>query len=189
MSHNKKLKLENQAEVISTQKTILSPWVTLIETTLKPTPEMEPQTYHSFSQPDYITLMARLPDGRFPLVRQFRPGIGRYTIEFPGGLAEKSESPLFTAIRELEEEVGYTCLEKDVLDLGILDPDVGRLSNRWHAFYSSHIQSIEGWKSEPGVEKLYWTKEEILDDITKGGEFSHALHVALIGLALIRGLF
>eukprot|EP01071_Lankesteria_metandrocarpae_P002297 Lankesteria_metandrocarpae@DN2221_c0_g1_i1.p1 len=42
------------------------------------------------------------------LVRQFRPAIGRFTIEMPAGLVDPGESPAAAAFRELKEETGFT---------------------------------------------------------------------------------
>ena len=42
------------------------------------------------------------------LVRQFRPPLGTYVIEFPAGLIDDGEAPDTTAVRELREETGYT---------------------------------------------------------------------------------
>ncbi|KAM5234954.1 ADP-sugar pyrophosphatase isoform 1-T1 [Ctenodactylus gundi] len=41
------------------------------------------------------------------LVKQFRPPVGRYCLEFPAGLIDEDESPEAAALRELEEETGY----------------------------------------------------------------------------------
>ncbi|XP_054943806.1 ADP-sugar pyrophosphatase isoform X1 [Physeter macrocephalus] len=41
------------------------------------------------------------------LVKQFRPPMGGYCLEFPAGLIDDSESPEAAALRELEEETGY----------------------------------------------------------------------------------
>ena len=42
------------------------------------------------------------------LIRQFRPVLNSYVIEFPAGLNDKGESLLDAARRELIEETGYT---------------------------------------------------------------------------------
>ncbi|XP_032480397.1 ADP-sugar pyrophosphatase isoform X4 [Phocoena sinus] len=41
------------------------------------------------------------------LVKQFRPPMGGYCLEFPAGLIDDDESPEAAALRELEEETGY----------------------------------------------------------------------------------
>ena len=41
------------------------------------------------------------------LVKQFRTGAKDFVIEIPAGLIEEGEDPTETAIRELQEEVGY----------------------------------------------------------------------------------
>ena len=48
------------------------------------------------------------PKPQLILVRQFRPPIGNFAIEFPAGLVETGESLEAAALRELEEETGYT---------------------------------------------------------------------------------
>ena len=51
-----------------------------------------------------------LPDGKILLLRQFRPAIGRETLELPAGAKNSyEEDTAVTALRELEEETGYTC--------------------------------------------------------------------------------
>lgn len=51
-----------------------------------------------------------LPDEKILLIRQFRPAIGRETLELPAGAKNSYEEDTeVTALRELEEETGYTC--------------------------------------------------------------------------------
>jgi 8-oxo-dGTP pyrophosphatase MutT (NUDIX family) len=47
------------------------------------------------------------PSSRDLLVRQYRPPLDRYTLEFPAGLIDPAEPPETTAVRELREETGY----------------------------------------------------------------------------------
>lgn len=51
-----------------------------------------------------------IQDGDQPaiiLVKQFRPPINNYALEFPAGLIDSGESINSAALRELEEETGY----------------------------------------------------------------------------------
>ncbi|TPX70828.1 hypothetical protein SpCBS45565_g01487 [Spizellomyces sp. 'palustris'] len=47
-------------------------------------------------------------DDTILLVLQFRPPTGGWTLEFPSGLLDKGETPETAALRELQEETGYT---------------------------------------------------------------------------------
>lgn len=59
-----------------------------------------------------VIIVARLqPDNKLLLVRQYRPPVEAWTLEFPAGLVDDGESPEQTALRELREETGY-CAER-----------------------------------------------------------------------------
>ncbi len=75
--------------------------------------------YYTYSRKNYAVIVATDTKGNYLCVRQFRPGLGRVTTEFPaGGLEregdsqygpeEKGQEPaLAAAQRELLEETGY----------------------------------------------------------------------------------
>ena len=51
-----------------------------------------------------------LPDGRILMVAQYRPALGRMTLEIPAGSRDSvEEDTAVCAARELEEETGYRC--------------------------------------------------------------------------------
>ena len=56
---------------------------------------------------DAVSVVATTPDDRVILVRQFRAGSQRDSLETPGGLLNPGEDPLEAGARELLEETGY----------------------------------------------------------------------------------
>ena len=56
---------------------------------------------------DAVHVVALTPDERLVMVRQFRAGSGRDSLEPPGGLLEPGEDPRAAGARELLEETGY----------------------------------------------------------------------------------
>jgi ADP-ribose pyrophosphatase len=165
-----------------------SPWVRLMAKTFTPWGKHHPETYHSLRQADYVTVFAITTDGKIPVVRQFRPALNKVTIELPGGLLEPRDNPRERAILELQEETGMQPTS-DLIDLGCLAPDTGRLENHlWGYFATVTVPANDSWVPEVGVEVELIPVSE-LKRLILTGEFDHALHIALIGLASFRGLF
>lgn len=54
-----------------------------------------------------VMLATPTPDAVI-LIRQYRPVIGRWIFELPAGSLDPGESPEVAAVRECEEEIGYT---------------------------------------------------------------------------------
>jgi 8-oxo-dGTP pyrophosphatase MutT (NUDIX family) len=56
---------------------------------------------------DSVNVIALTPDDEVVLVRQFRAGSRRDSLEPPGGLIDPGEDPLQAGVRELLQETGY----------------------------------------------------------------------------------
>lgn len=61
--------------------------------------------------PGAVAIIAITEDHKMILVEQYRKALERELIEIPAGKIEKGEDPKATALRELEEETGYTARE------------------------------------------------------------------------------
>jgi ADP-ribose pyrophosphatase len=148
----------------------------------------QPEIYHSLQQADYVSVFAMTSDGLIPLVRQYRSALEKYTIELPGGLRDEDESPEVCAMRELYEETGLKASDAPFA-LGRFAPDTGRLENRLWG-YAVRVPGVVDatWQPERGVEPI-WANRTQLRQWMLSGEFDHALHIALIGMAQLHGFF
>uniref|UniRef100_A0A671XDM8 ADP-sugar pyrophosphatase n=1 Tax=Sparus aurata TaxID=8175 RepID=A0A671XDM8_SPAAU len=64
------------------------------------------------------------------MVKQFRPPMGCYTLEFPAGLIDEGESAEAAALRELKEETGYKGEVVGVTPVTCLDPGLSNCTTQ-----------------------------------------------------------
>ena len=171
--------------IASSRTTRLSDWVTLVENRVVASPHDEGAIYHSIDTMDYVSVLALTADLRIPLVRQFRPAVRRFTLEFPGGMRDGEEAPAACAVRELAEEVGLEVTTAQ--PLATFHPDSGRLGNRMWTFFASDATPIPGWRPEAGVENMMVDIDELYARALDGS-FDHGPHLAMLGVATIKGL-
>jgi ADP-ribose pyrophosphatase len=162
----------------------ISPWMTVIERAVEFTPGAAPELYHAVGQQDYIAIVARTPDGLFPIVRQYRPALERFTWELPAGLVDPGEDAAETCRRELLEETGLPATA--VHRLGSYSPCTARLSNRVHSFFVEAGSPAPGATPEAGIEVKLSTPAE-LGALIASGEFVLQLHIGALMLAGLHG--
>ncbi len=141
--------------------------------------------HYSLRTNDYVSVVAVTDHGRIVLVRQFRPAVGRATLELPSGHVEAGESPELAARRELLEETGYAA--ESFAFLGNLSPDTGRLANRMWCFFAPAARPAgePAFEPEPGVEPVLF--EGTLAQLLAEREFDSALNCAALLYAVVRG--
>src|SRR5215470_5564457 len=170
--------------IASSKSTRVSNWVTLVENRVVASPDDEGAIYHSIDTMDYVSVLAVTADRRVPLVRQFRPAVRRFTLEFPGGMRDGDEAPETSAIRELAEEVGLAVSAIEPLVSFI--PESGRVGNRMWSYFARDAVLIPDWRPEAGVEHMMVSIEELFTRALDGS-FDHGPHVAMLGMAVIKG--
>lgn len=157
-----------------------TPW---FEVVAKKT-DLEQPPYYSLRMPDYVSIVAVTIDGEIVLVRQYRPAVERYTLELPSGHLERNESPEEAARRELREETGFQAEHVELL--GTLLTDSGRLENKlWCYFTSGVTGSRQNHPSERDLD-LVLCSPQTLRDLISTNEFDHALHLAVLLLAMAK---
>lgn len=173
---------EDWPKIVSRRTTRLSPWVEIIERAVEFAPDAAPELYHSVGQQDYIAIVARTPEGRIAIVRQYRPALERFTWELPAGLVDAGEDATEACRRELKEETGLTA--RAVHPLGAYAPCTARLSNRVHSFFVEAGE--QGEPGEDGIEPRLVSPAE-LAQLIRQGEFVLQLHIGALLLAGMRG--
>jgi 8-oxo-dGTP pyrophosphatase MutT (NUDIX family) len=170
---------------IKSRRTIdISPWMQIIEREVEFAPGAVAELYHAVGQQDYIAIVARTPEGKLPIVRQFRPALERFTWELPAGMVEPGETAADCCRRELMEETGFAA--RTVHALGAYAPCTARLSNRLHSFFVETGARAERHVAEAGIELKLVTPSEVAALIV-AGEFVLQLHIGALMLAGMAG--
>ena len=165
---------------LKTEVEFATPWFQILAKTMR---EGE-APYYSLKLQDYSAVVALTDEQQVLIVRQYRPAVERYTLELPSGLIDPGETPAEAARRELLEETGYEAVA--VENLGPMLPDTGRLANRIYSCVATGVRRVEGRLPEEGMEVLTWPLDE-LARATVDGRFDHALHVAVVMVAVLKG--
>lgn len=173
-----------QSYILNVHRDLSIPWFEQINKEVLFPWEDEPQIYYSIKPPDYVTALTSTDDGRFVILKQFRPAIEDHTFELPSGHLEDGETPEQAMMRELNEETG--CEGGTVTLLGELMPDTGRLENTLWPFYINDvvINELPDPAGNEGIEVVLVTREKLFQMIQEG-RFHHSHDLAVIALALL----
>jgi ADP-ribose pyrophosphatase len=135
------------------------------------------RTFSIIRSSDWVNVIALTPDDQVVLVRQYRHGIGRQTLEIPGGMVDPGESPLEAAQRELREETGYATARW--VELGMVEPNPAIQTNRCHTFLALDVEPVGEVELDAGEVLVMETAPlSAIEGLVRGGAITHALVVA-----------
>lgn len=171
-------------------------WTQVSRTELYKTPVFTVTSRHNVSahgiEGDYIVNEARdwvaviaEKDDKFLMVKQFRHGEQKLSIEFPGGVIDDGESPEHAAARELKEETGATA--EKLIHLGTVNPNPALFSNHFHVYYATGL-SFSGKQNldhDEVLDYLEIPKTEVLQKMGSA-EYPHGLMAAAACLYLVK---
>jgi 8-oxo-dGTP pyrophosphatase MutT (NUDIX family) len=134
----------------------------------------KPHTFHRIGSQDWAQILPITTDGHAVLVRQYRHGAERVTLEVPGGLVDPGEDPAAAALRECLEETGYRARRAE--PLGVVSPNPALFGNRLHAYFATNVEpgaSVQNTGTEITAPVLVPVSE--LRGLLLSGEIDHAL--------------
>jgi ADP-ribose pyrophosphatase len=173
--------VQESVSIVSRQTVLATPFFRLVARQLA---GQAGEPYYAIDTSDYVTIVPVTADGKLLLVRQFRPAVEDWSLEFPAGHVDPGEEPQQAARRELIEETGHDAGE--LVPLGHVWPDTGRLSNRMWCFFAADARRVTQAIGEAGITLLEVPREQWASYLAPS-QFRHALHLAALQMAVMQG--
>jgi len=135
--------------------------------------------FYRIRSQDWSQVVPITREGEVVLVRQYRHGSARVTLEIPGGLVDPGEDPAATALRECLEETGYR--GRNVVSLGVVNPNPALFDNRLHAYLATDVE-LERPIANTGTEYTEVVLRPVRDlrSMLLSGEIDHGLVAATL---------
>ncbi|MED1015962.1 NUDIX hydrolase [Bacillus atrophaeus] len=111
-----------------------------------------------------VAVLAVTDSNKIILVNQYRKPLERTIVEIPAGKLEKGEEPEYTALRELEEETGYTAKKLTKITAFYTSP--GFADEIVHLFLAEDLSVLEE-KRELDEDEFVEVMEVTLEDALK----------------------
>ncbi|RFB75576.1 NUDIX hydrolase [Methylovirgula sp. 4M-Z18] len=142
--------------------------------------------YYLLHYPEWVHVVALTPERQMLLVRQYRHGTKRMSLELPGGMMDAADKDAEAAARrELLEETGYTA---DVFhSICVLDPNPAIQNNGLHIFYAPEARLVAEQNLDHGEELQveFVPVAEVMAGLPDG-LITQSMHVAGIYLAMAK---
>ncbi|MBK8014743.1 MAG: NUDIX hydrolase [Deltaproteobacteria bacterium] len=141
--------------------------------------------FHVIQCADWVNIVALTDDDAIVLIRQWRAGVARTTLEIPGGMMDPHEAPLEAAIRELREETGFEANDWQVI--GVVEPNPAIQSNRCHTFVARGARRVHAPDFDPTehcVTEVVPFSE--VSNLVRDGSITHALVIAALHFETLR---
>ncbi|NLF39205.1 NUDIX hydrolase [bacterium] len=119
-------------------------------------------------------------DGRVLLTRQYRYMAKSYSWEMPAGNVPRGETVMKGALRELEEETGYTA--RRIKLLYTFHPQIGRSNHLFHLFVATGLRKVSATYDTDEVSEIRWFSVRQLQAMVRRQEFIDGF--TLLGLLL-----
>ena len=128
---------------------------------------------------DWVQVLPITEGGQAVLVRQFRYGSRELSLELPGGVIERGQSPLEAGQRELREETGYTA--ETWRQLAAFRPNPAVNTNHAHFFVAEGARLTEATAFDENEDiELVLVDVKRLPELVLSGEIDHAIMSAAI---------
>jgi ADP-ribose pyrophosphatase len=142
--------------------------------------------FATFDCADWCNVVAITRASELVLVWQHRFGTDALSLELPGGIIERGESPREAARRELKEETGYDAPALDALIQ--VHPNPALQGNVCHSFLAQEAHAAGPTEFDENEEcELLLVPLSRVRELLAEGHVTHALSVVALQALLLRG--
>lgn len=103
-------KLPTPWRVTASRTVVKDRWINLRADDCLRADGLEIKPYYILEYPDWVQVVAIDEDENLVVIRQYRHGARKITLELPSGCVDPQDAdPIAAGLRELREETGYAC--------------------------------------------------------------------------------
>lgn len=145
---------------------------------------LEIKPYYVLDYPDWVQVIAIDADENLVVIRQYRHGIGKVTLEIPSGCIDATDAdPVSAAARELREETGYAA--ERLRQVGVITNNPANQTNRIHIVLAEGARRV----AEQSLDESEEIAVELMPlararETALAGGFDHSAQIASLLIAL-----
>ena len=141
--------------------------------------------FYVLEYPDWVHIVALDAGGNVLLVRQYRHGLGDFSLELPAGAIDPADAdPLAAAARELLEETG--CAGAMTI-AGLTAPNPATHANLIHTVVARDVRRVAAPADDPTERlELLWTPIDEAIRLALDGQMVAAIQVASLLTGLVK---
>jgi ADP-ribose pyrophosphatase len=139
--------------ITEADRTLLeSPIMSVHELSCRSSEDSRSMKFYTLKSRDWCNIIPITEDGKVILVKQFRIGVARHTLEIPGGVADPTDGDIqTTALREMTEETGYVPLPgAQCKRLGSVYSNPAIQNNRTYSLIVGPVRKERNQNLDPG---------------------------------------
>jgi 8-oxo-dGTP pyrophosphatase MutT (NUDIX family) len=171
------MKLDNPYRLTSRKEIYSNPWIRVREDHVI-RPNGTAGMFGVVEVKPGASVLAMEGDGSVYLIKEYKYGVGRESVEVMSGGIEEGETPLDTARRELREELGLTA--REYTDLGMIDPFTTAAQSPNYLFLARGLERCESEPDEGEFLEIVRVPFARAVEMAMASEITHAASCAVI---------
>ncbi|MEO6150907.1 MAG: NUDIX hydrolase [Mucilaginibacter sp.] len=147
-----------------------SPWFPVLRQTVQLAEGYIVDDYYFSLLGDVVQVLALTPDHEVVLVRQYKHGLGEILLELPGGMQQKDNSVIQSALNELEEETGIKASAERLVSLGKIAINPTKLRQVTYGFilFDAEFNSTQQTDTTENIQVITMPAPQVLQKVMNG---------------------